>query len=76
LHLIIIIRRHVYMNKVKNINEGTWVVEESVALSSLTIAEGASLAAPEGKSLTMTVDGVKTEIAPGTYTGRIALTVA
>ena len=40
------------MSTVKTVNEGVWVVEESTALSSLTIAEGASLAAPEGKSLT------------------------
>ena len=33
-------------------------------------------AAPDGKSLSMTVDGVNTPIAPGSYTGKIVLTVA
>jgi hypothetical protein len=64
------------MSEIKTINEGVWVVEKSVALSSLTIAEGASLVAPEGKSLTMTVYGVGTAIKPGTYKGDIFINVA
>lgn len=40
-----------------------------------TIAEGATLIAPEGKRLTMTVDGVETPLESGTYCGRVALTV-
>lgn len=44
-------------------------------LSSLTIAPGAKLSAPEGKSLTLTVDGVERNLAPGTYTGAVVLTV-
>ena len=63
-----------YVSTVKTVNEGVWVVEESIALNSLTIAEGASLAAPEGKSLTMTVYGVGTPIKPGTYKGDIFIT--
>jgi hypothetical protein len=64
------------VNTIKTVNQGVWVVKESVALRTLTVAEGASLAAPEGKSLTMTVDGVGTAIKPGTYKGNIFLTVA
>lgn len=64
------------MKEAKTVNEGVWVVEESIALDSLTIAEGASLAAPEGKSLTMTVNGIGTEIRPGAYKGDIFLSVA
>ncbi len=65
----------------------TYVVEESMTLDALTIAEGAALAAPEGKSLTLTVNGVETGQAlvtttgtdtyflPASYVGNIALTV-
>ncbi len=63
-------------DKEKSVEKGVWVVKESGALRSLTIAEGASLAAPAGKSLTMTVEGVGTAIKPGTYKGDIFLTVA
>ena len=42
----------------KTISRGVWMVKESQALSRLTIAEGASIAAPEGKYLTLTVNGV------------------
>jgi len=53
-----------------------WVVEKTTELSSLTIPEGATIAAPAKHSLTMTVDGVGTAIKPGTYQGKIVLTVA
>ena len=52
------------------------VLEESLLLDSLTIAEGAVLTAPAGKCLTLTVDGVTRELEPGTYTGKVALTVS
>jgi len=52
----------------------TWEVAEITALDSLTIADGAVIKAPEGYSLTMTVDGVETGINPGAYTGKIVLT--
>ena len=51
------------------------VVEKSMSLKSLTIGEGASLAAPDGKSLTMTVFGVGKTIKPGDYKGDIILNV-
>jgi hypothetical protein len=65
-----------------------WVVEETTRLCKLALAEGAAITAPEGYSLTLTVNGVETgsllaetssvdtEIAPGTYRGRVVLTVA
>lgn len=59
----------------KIVSSGVWIVEENTALDSLVIGEGATLAAPEGKYLTMTVDGVTRTIAPGTYTGDVYLTV-
>ena len=52
-----------------------WLVTGTSYVTSLTLAEGAKLAAAEGGKLTMTVDGVETPVAPGTYTGVIELTV-
>jgi len=54
--------------------DSTWEVAEITSLKNLTIAEGAVIKAPEGKSLTMTVDGVETGINPGVYKGKIVLT--
>ena len=66
----------------------TWVVNETTRLHKLTIEEGALVTAPEGYSLTMTVNGVETGgvleetagvdtiLAAGTYRGDIMLTVA
>ena len=62
--------------KEKTVSGGVWVVKESQALSCLTIAEGASIAAPEGKYVTLTVDGVTYTPKPGTYEGDIYLTVS
>ena len=65
----------------------TFVLEESLELDRLVIEEGAVLAAPEGKAVTLTVSGVETgqylltttgtdtAIAPGTYFGNVVLTV-
>jgi hypothetical protein len=63
------------MNPTKTVNE-KWIVDKSVALSSLTISPGASVAAPEGKAVTMTVDGVVTALKPGTYKGDISLIIS
>jgi hypothetical protein len=52
-----------------------WVVTKTTPLNSLTIPDGASVTAADGHSLTMTVDGVGTAIAPGTYKGNVVLTV-
>jgi hypothetical protein len=51
------------------------IVEKTTNLESLNLAEGSCVAAPAGKSLTMTVDGVQKEILPGKYSGKIVLTV-
>ena len=67
------------MNRVsdltKIVESGVWTVEETTALSALTIAPGASIAAPEGKYLTLTVDGVTHTPAPGVYQGDVRITV-
>lgn len=66
----------------------TKTVNETTRLKKLTIGESADLVAPEGYSLTLTVDGVETgqvlkewsgkeyKFAPGVYRGDIVLTVA
>ena len=59
----------------KVVESGVWCVEARTELEELTIAPGAAVAAPEGKSLVMTVDGVTTDAKPGTYTGKIVLEV-
>ncbi len=53
-----------------------WNVTGTSYITALTLAEGAVLTAPEGKTLTMTVDGIETAIAAGSYAGKIVLTVA
>ncbi len=52
-------------------NGSSWMVTGSNYLSSLTIDETSSIS---GMGVVMTVDGVETEIEPGTYTGEIVLT--
>ncbi len=66
----------------------TAIVSQTTKLSSLTIEAGGALVAPEGFTLTLTVNGVETgqkvtttgaletSIQAGTYRGRIVLTVA
>jgi hypothetical protein len=61
----------------KTVSAGsTWVVDKTTNLSGLTIAEGAIIKAPDGKTLTMTVGGIGTAIKPGAYKGDIFITVA
>jgi hypothetical protein len=75
----------------KSIDPGsTWEISKTTYLSSLNIADGASIKVPEGCSLTMTVDGVETgqklvdlkaadgatHLIPGSYKGDIVLTVS
>lgn len=55
---------------------GAYVAETTEELSSLTIAPGAEISAPAGKNVTLTVDGKETAILPGSYTGKIVMTVA
>lgn len=57
----------------------SWIVSQTTRLKSLTLEPGAAVAAPAGKSLTLTVDGVQTALLPGRYKskdeGRVVLTV-
>lgn len=52
-----------------------WTVAGTSYLTSLTIDKGAVIKAADGKALTLTVDGVKTKVAPGTYKGKIVVEV-
>jgi hypothetical protein len=52
-----------------------WIVTGTSYITALTIAKGAEVKAPEGKSLTMLVNGKKTKIEAGTYTGKIQMVV-
>ena len=45
-------------------------------LTALTISEGAAVVAPNGKTLTMTVNGVKTKVAPGIYKVTLVMAVS
>ena len=55
--------------------ESKWVVDETSYLTSLKVADSASVTAPEGKKLTMTVNGAAKPIKAGEYKGKIVLTV-
>ena len=54
-------------------SNSTWVVTGISYLTKLTVEEGASVTGVSG-SVRMTVDGVETELKPGTYTGLIEIT--
>ena len=65
----------------------TWKVTETTRLDALTVYDGATITAPDGCSLTLTVDGVETgqklvttawvdtQITPGIYRGDVVLTM-
>ena len=55
--------------------EAPWTVSETTCLAGLTIGPDGALAAPEGKSLTLTVDGAPVAVTAGSYAGDIAITV-
>ncbi|MER5427781.1 hypothetical protein [Streptomyces sp. NPDC002588] len=54
-----------------------WTVTGTSYLSALTLAADATVTAPSGKTVTLTVDGTATELRAGSaYTGALTLTVA
>jgi hypothetical protein len=53
-----------------------WLVGKTTRLTSLSIANGASIVAGTDKVVTMTVDGHSVPIAPGDYRGSIVLSLA
>ena len=56
-------------------NGSNWTVTDTSYLTRLEIAADAAIKAPDGYRVTMKVNGVETEIRPGTYKGNIVLTV-
>jgi hypothetical protein len=60
----------------KNLAAGSnWIINETTSLTDLNIAKGATITAPKGYSITMTVNGVETPVKAGNYKGNIVLTV-
>jgi len=53
-----------------------WVVDETSYITSLTLAEGATITGPDGATVTMTVGGKKTAIKAGTYEGKIVISAS
>jgi len=53
----------------------TWLVERDLEVYELTYKEGGKIEAPEGKQLTMTINGIGQEILPGHYYGDIRFQV-
>ena len=51
--------------------KSAWTVTGDSYITSLTLAEGAVVKAPEGKQLEVTVDGKATTLTAGTITGKI-----
>ena len=59
----------------RSVAAGTqWIIEQPTRLGVLDIAPGATVTASGDRSLTLTVDGVETAVAPGHYTGDVRLT--
>jgi len=56
-------------------SNSAWTVNKTSYLTSLTIAGNATVKAPKGYSVTMTVNGTQKPMRAGTYTGKIVLTV-
>lgn len=54
---------------------GAVVISETTVYNGLVIEQGAELSAPEGKMLTMSVNGVGCAVVPGSYEGEVVLTV-
>ena len=59
----------------KLLYQSDWLVENEVHYNKLTICPGARLLAPEGKFITLLVDGAPAVPVPGTYKGKLVFTV-
>lgn len=74
---VVVTPHEIYSNGLLVTLNGTssWQVAGTSYISYLKIADGATVTAPEGKSLKMLVDGKETEIKAGTYTGKITIEI-
>lgn len=55
--------------------DSVWTLTKTCYVTALNLVQGAKVQTVDGKTLTMTVNGVKMPIAAGEYSGKIALTV-
>lgn len=53
-----------------------WIIDETVRFRELTICENAEIFAPEGKIVTMIVNGIVLDMKPGKYMGEVVLYVS
>lgn len=61
----------------RTVEAGTpWLVHETTRLDELIIKEGAVITAPEGKYLTLSVNGCGRALVPGRYHGNVVVSVA
>lgn len=60
----------------KMLFQSTWLIEQTVEFQDLVICERAVVLAPEGKAVTLIVNGVVRDIKPGRYMGRVLLYVS
>ena len=56
-------------------NSSAWTVNGESHITGLCISGDSAVKAPEGKKLTMSVNGVETAPVPGEYRGEILLTI-
>ena len=61
---------------IEKVVSDAWLLTETTRLDRLTIEEGGSIQAPEGKFVAMTIGGVGKPVVPGKYVGDIVLSVA
>jgi hypothetical protein len=60
----------------KKVDKGaTWIVEKTASLTALNVAEGATIKAPDGFNVTLSIDGAGAPIKAGDFKGKIVLTV-
>ena len=55
--------------------KSAWTVTDTSYITRLDLAPGAVVAAPAGKSLTVTLDGEAIDLKPGSYSGTLVLSV-
>jgi hypothetical protein len=64
-----------YGLKVSLDSSSKWTIDQTSYLTGLDIANGATINAPDGFSLKLTIDGVEKPIQTGSYAGKIVLSV-
>jgi uncharacterized lipoprotein YehR (DUF1307 family) len=58
-----------------SLTDSTWTVTGTSYLTSLTLDKDSAIATPDGRRLTLTVDGAERKIQTGTYKGDIVLSI-